>query len=72
MKQSYKDFKEEVTAEQKDKSYDEIKEDMQGRSEFMLELDNLPSQNHIWINRGAKMTCENAGHPWHEVWLKRK
>ena len=71
MKQSYKDFKEEVTAEQKDLSYDEVKEQMQQRSDFMLELDNLPSQGHIWIDRGAKMTCENAGHMALEAW-KRK
>lgn len=70
MKQNYKDFKEEVKAEQKDKSYDEIKEDMKERSEFLLEMDNLPKQNHIWIDRGAKFTCENAGHESHSAWKR--
>ncbi len=72
MKQTYKDFKEEVKAEQKDKSYGEIKEDLHKRSEFLLELDNLPKQNHIWTMRGANATCENAGHEMHRVWFRSK
>ena len=33
-----------------------------------VDFDNLPSQNHLWTDRGAKMTCENAGHTMHEAW----
>jgi len=28
-------------------------------------------QDHIWIDRGAKLTCENAGHIAHEIWKRR-
>ena len=72
MKQTYKDYQDEVASEQKDMKYEEIKEKMKQRSEFLLELDNLPAQNHIWIDRGAKFTCENAGHVAHEAWKKQR
>ena len=70
MTKNYNEFKEQVTEEQKNLSYDEVKEKLKARSEFLVELDNLPAIKHIWIDRGAKMTCENAGHTWHEVWKK--
>jgi hypothetical protein len=64
--------KEEVQAEQKDMSYEEVKAKMEASSEFMLELDNLPVQKHSWTDRGLKWTCENAGHPYHEAWRTKK
>lgn len=60
-----------VRERQKDLSYDEIKRMMESKSESIVELDNLPKQTHIWIDRGAKMTCEKAGHPYHEAWKRR-
>lgn len=67
----YKEYKQKLKEEQSAKSYDEIKQDM-STSEYMLELDNLPVQNHNWVDRGLKMTCENAGHLFHEAWKIRK
>lgn len=64
--------KDEVREEQKDMSYEEVKAKMQASSEFLLELDNLPSQKHSWTDRGLKWTCENAGHTYHEAWKARK
>lgn len=58
--------------EQEKMSYEEIKKAMENSSEFMVELDNLPKQKHIWTDRGLKFTCENAGHPMHEAWKRRK
>jgi hypothetical protein len=55
-----------------DKSYEEIKEELQAKSDFLLELDNMPPQTHSWTDRGEKFTCENAGHPWHEAWKAKK
>lgn len=72
MIQSYKEYKEALKEEQSKKSYEEIKEAMQKQSDFMLELDNIQPQKHIWIDRGEKMTCENAGHQYHEAWKRRK
>lgn len=59
---------EQVKNEQRDKKYEEIKQAMESRNKFILEMDKLPSQTHHWTDRGAKMTCENAGHQYHEAW----
>jgi hypothetical protein len=71
MTKNYKEFQDEVQSEQKDLKYAEVKEKMEQSSDFMVELDNLPNVKHLWIDRGAKMTCEHAGHDMHEAW-KRK
>lgn len=72
MKQTYKEYQEEIKSEQSGMSYDEIKHAMSKRNESVVELDNLPKQDHLWTDRGLKYTCENAGHPYHEAWKRRK
>lgn len=72
MKQTYKEYQEEIKAEQSGMSYDEIKHAMAMKNESVVELDNLPKQDHLWTDRGLKYTCENAGHPYHEAWKRRK
>jgi hypothetical protein len=54
-----------------DKTYEEVKEEM-AKSEYMLELDHIEPQKHNWTDRGAKWTCENAQHPFHEAWKMKK
>lgn len=71
MKQTYKEYRESLKEEQSKLSTEEVKEAMAKQSEFMAELDNLKPQEHIWIDRGAKLTCENAAHPYHEAWKRR-
>lgn len=39
--------------------------------QFTINLDDLPKQQHNWVNRGLKMTCETPAHPYHEAWFKR-
>lgn len=41
------------------------------RSKHVINLDQLSPQVHTWTDRGAKYTCENSGHPYHEVWKRR-
>ena len=67
----YKKRQAEIKDEQSNLSYEEIQAQMRKESEFVLELDKLPTQDHLWTNRGAKATCENAGHPTHEFWFRR-
>jgi len=69
---TYKERQEAIKEEQSEMSYDEIKQLMDAKSEFVLELDKLPKQNHVWINRGLKATCEHANHPAHEAWFRRE
>lgn len=71
-RQSYQDRIAEVKEKQSNMDYDQIKQYMSRKSEFMLELDNMKPVKHLWIDRGAKQTCENAGHAYHEAWKIRK
>jgi len=41
-------------------------------NQFQIDIDNLPPVKHIWVNRGMKMTCEHAGHSYHEAWFRRR
>jgi len=36
-----------------------------------VDLDNLQKQEHRWVDRGLKMTCETTTHPTHEAWKRR-
>ena len=67
----YKKRQAEIKDEQSNLSYEEIQAQMRKESEFVLELDKLPAQDHLWTNRGAKATCENAGHAMHEFWFRK-
>ena len=64
-RQTYKQYQESVKEEQKNLSKEEIKEEMQKRSDFMLELDALQPQEHRWVDRGQVMSCEGGTHPNH-------
>jgi hypothetical protein len=68
----YDDFRRVVKDEQTDLPYDEIRKQMEKSNEAIAELDNLPPQKHLWTDRGEKLTCENAGHSYHEAWKRRK
>lgn len=64
-RQTYKEYKEQLKAEQGDMTKEEIIELMSKKSEFMADLDNLKPQEHRWVDRGLVMSCEHAGHPNH-------
>lgn len=70
--QSYSEFKEQIKEEQSNKSADQILKDMKRSYEYAVALDDLPTQKHNWTDRGLKLTCEYAGHPYHESWKVRK
>lgn len=63
--QTYKEYKEQLKAEQQDLSKDEIIELMNKQHEYVADLDNLKPQTHRWVDRGLVMSCEGAGHPNH-------
>ncbi len=35
---------------------------------YEVDIEDLPKTKHRWIDRGAKLTCEGANHPYHEAW----
>ncbi len=59
--------KQEVEPETKEEAIERLKK----RSEYLLDMDNMKPQEHRWVDRGAKMSCEGAGHPHHEAFKRR-
>lgn len=66
---NYLEEKAKMKYDQQKMSYEQIKSELQG--DIIAELDKLQPQTHNWTDRGAKLTCENAGHSYHEVWKRR-
>lgn len=50
----------------------QIHDELQSKSEFTMDLDNLTPIKHLWIDRGLVMSCEGAGHPNHRHFKIRK
>lgn len=71
MTQTYKEYQEAIKAEQAEMTPEEIHEKLKKESEFMVDLNNLPRQNHNWVDRGVVISCENGGHANHQVYKRR-
>ena len=56
---------------QSDKTQEELLAEAKRKNDVVFELDNQKPVLHNWIDRGLKLSCEDAGHPQHEVWRKR-
>jgi hypothetical protein len=39
--------------------------------EYVIDFDNLPPTKHNWVVRGDIISCEGAGHPCHQHYIKR-
>jgi len=70
--QSYAERQAEVKSEQEGLSKDEVLDQMQSKSEYAIDLDNLPKTDHNWIERGIKVSCEGARHPHHSHFLVKR
>lgn len=57
-----------MTEEERQKIHEELKQE----SEYTLDLDNLPTVKHVWVDRGEVLSCEGAGHPNHRAFKRRK
>jgi hypothetical protein len=53
-----------------DTPIDEPDEFMEPVTVHTMDLNVSESVVHHWINRGLKLTCETASHPYHEAWLQ--
>jgi len=40
--------------------------------EYSVDISNLPSVKHVWVDRGEVMSCEGAGHPSHRHFKVRR
>lgn len=65
--ESYKQLKERLVTEQYGRSKDDVIQETGG-----VDLDNLPSQKHNWVQRGIKMSCEGALHAHHSHFLVKR
>lgn len=70
-KQWYEQYQEKLQAEQSTQSRTEIAETLQKSGNHVFDPETAPKQEHVWIDRGEKYTCENANHHWHEIWKRR-
>ena len=55
-----------MSEEERKKLHDELME----RSEYTFDMDNMPKVTHKWVDRGAVLSCELAGHPNHRVFKR--
>lgn len=65
MSKSFIDEQIEVLAETEGVDIKDAAQEWVKRSEHAIELDKLQPQVHRWVDRGAVMSCEHAGHPPH-------
>lgn len=51
---------------------EEIKRELLQNTDGIFDIDNLTPVVHNWIDRGLVMSCENAGHPNHRHFKRKK
>lgn len=67
---TYEEELQHMVDEGRDRS--EIVSYMERHNERTIDLEALPKQGHIWVDRGAVMSCENAGHANHHAYKPLK
>ena len=70
-RQWYPEYQAQLEAEQAGKSREQVTEDMKTKSEYIFDPATAPKQLHRWIDRGLKLSCEGAAHPYHQAWKKQ-
>jgi len=67
-----KEFKAMVEEEQEGMSKAEVLDLMEKRYGNVTDLDNLPTNvnEHNWVDRGAKLSCETSTHYNHQHWKR--
>lgn len=63
---TYEEQQTEMKEGQQDMTRDEIIDLLKSQKHEVYDPHNIQPIQHRWIDRGLKMSCENAGHPWHE------
>lgn len=44
---------------------------LQKKFDHVFDPANAPKVEHRWIDRGLKMSCEGAGHDYHQAWKRQ-
>lgn len=66
----YEERKQQLEQESAGKSRQQVAEQLSETAEHVFDPDNAKPIQHNWIRRGIKMSCEGAGHPHHQTWLR--
>lgn len=45
-------------------------QEQQPAPKLQFDLNSVQPVQHVWVDRGLKLSCENAGHAHHEVWKR--
>ena len=72
MSKDYKKYQDWIKQEQSDLPREEVVAQMEDKAEYVFDMDNIKPIKHAWIDRGAKMSCEHAGHPNHQAWKRSR
>ncbi len=64
-------WKEELKQDQDGMPKEQVIETLKKEAEYVQDLDNFKPIAHNWIDRGVIMSCEGAGHPFHQTSRKR-
>lgn len=76
--QSYKQYRETIKAQQEGLTPEEVVERLKSKKDdtgeplysHILDINNLPQQDHNWVDRGVVISCEGAGHPHHQSYKR--
>lgn len=63
--ESYEEYRQQVRADSIGKSRQDIAAEMAANSEDVFDPETAVAPSHRWVDRGAVMSCEGAGHPSH-------
>lgn len=66
-RQWYEEYQAELRAEQEGRSREEVLGAMKQKTEYVFDPATAPKQAHRWVERGLVLSCEGAGHPYHQV-----
>lgn len=79
--QSYSEYQDALKSEQKGLTKDQLIAQLQAEKdeydptkpkfEQVLDIDNLPGQEHVWVDRGIVISCEGGTHGNHQVYKRR-
>jgi hypothetical protein len=60
-------FEQETDPEKQLELRKQIHEELIATKQFEIDFDNLPTQDHKWVDRGLILSCEIGTHPNHRI-----
>lgn len=78
MKQTYKEYRQQLKDEQEGMTEEQLVDHLKSQKDtdgqplysHILDINNLPPQEHHWVERGVVVSCEGAGHMNHQYYKR--